>query len=173
MRWPTTVSASLIGLSTAVSLPRLGSGTGAGAGSLKFGPHLQFESFAGEPVKPSTQHFTPNCQDGALFVTPSADSDDKHSVGPRILDTDANMIWMEPKWGQTADLKVQQFAGRNFITFWHGTIEDGVGNGSYAMVSTPTLTRNIRSRPQSHYTYRLALALYAYTNTTHHSFAHT
>lgn len=55
--------------------------------------------------------------------------------GPVILDARGNLVWMEERFGEVMDMKIQEYKGENYITFWSG-IDDGThGRGTYYMVS--------------------------------------
>lgn len=101
-------------------------------------PQAKFESFAGEPLIPVVVKADSRCGAGHLFVTPlrgeKARPEGTKSTGPMILDNEGEYVWMEPDWGVTSDLKVQNFEGSEYITFWSGKMEDGIGYGSYIMV---------------------------------------
>ena len=101
-------------------------------------PQAKFESFAGEPLIPVLAKDDARCDAGHLFVTPltgqEAQTGGTKSAGPNILDSQGRLVWMEPDWGVTSDLKVQDLGGSEYITFWSGKMEDGVGYGSYIMV---------------------------------------
>lgn len=101
-------------------------------------PQAKFESFAGEPLIPVIAKTDARCDAGHLFVTPLrgqiVQPEGTKSTGPMILDNSGGYVWMEPDWGVTSDLKVQNFEGSEYITFWTGKMEDGVGYGSYIMV---------------------------------------
>lgn len=101
-------------------------------------PQAKFESFAGEPLIPIVVKDDARCDVGHLFVTPlkgeTAQLEGTKATGPTILDNKGGFVWMEPDWGVTSDLKVQSFEGSEYITFWTGKMEDGVGYGSYIMV---------------------------------------
>lgn len=72
------------------------------------------------------------CDPGLTFLTPRGISNS--APGPTILDAVGNLVWTEPKWGETTDLKVQQYQGRDYLTFWAGDADQGRGKGFYYMV---------------------------------------
>lgn len=67
--------------------------------------------------------WSPECDDGLFyFITPRGWSVSK--PGPMILDGHGSLIWSEhfsnEFGGQAYDLKVQNLAGEDYLTFWLG-----------------------------------------------------
>lgn len=56
------------------------------------------------------------------------------SPGPMILDADGELVWMEDRWGQAMDFRVQEYEGRDYLTFWRGVDSGTHGLGTYLMV---------------------------------------
>jgi hypothetical protein len=74
------------------------------------------------------------CDDGQYtMITPRGASIE--SPGPMIIDQNGSLIWTK-YYGPTYDLKVQEYNGEKYLTFWVG--DDAVvghGSGSYYMVT--------------------------------------
>lgn len=95
-------------------------------------PHVEYESFGAVSPRPNLVSQSDRCDDSFIFIEPRG-----HYVGtpgPVVLDNDGNLVWMETRWGQVMDLKVQRYKGENYITFWHGTDSGTFGEGYYLMV---------------------------------------
>ena len=83
--------------------------------------------------------WSPECDDGRSYlISPRGGSLNK--PGPMILDADGELVWTKhfdnDFGGQAYDFKVQQYQGRDYLTFWLG--DDSVrghGTGVYYMVS--------------------------------------
>lgn len=80
------------------------------------------------------------CDDG-LYTILSLRGDAVESDGeiegraPMILDGKGELVWMDPKYGETYDLAVQSFEGREYLTFWQGKgRKEGHSTGVYVMV---------------------------------------
>jgi hypothetical protein len=52
--------------------------------------------------------------------------------GPMILDPNGNVVWFERLRGNAsaADFRVQRYLGQPVLTWWQGTLDSGVGEGS-------------------------------------------
>lgn len=95
-------------------------------------PRLSYESFGAQSPLPNLVQTSRRCDDGYLFVEPRGHFVD--TPGPVILDTNGNLVWMQTRWGQVMDVKVQKFQGKDYITFWHGSDSGTFGTGQYVMV---------------------------------------
>ncbi|PYH46281.1 arylsulfotransferase family protein [Aspergillus saccharolyticus JOP 1030-1] len=59
-----------------------------------------------------------------------------HKPGPMILDSQGHMVWTKA-YGQTYNVNVQRYKGREYLTFWVGSDGDGGhGAGVYYMLDT-------------------------------------
>lgn len=81
-----------------------------------------------------------HCDSTFTFISPRGRSVPK--PGPIILDSEGELVWMEDRFGQAMDFRVQQYRGEDYLTFWAGTDSGTHGTGSYYMVSLDT-SRNI------------------------------
>lgn len=77
-------------------------------------------------------HSRTSCDPGYTFLSPRGDS--VPSPGPMILDADGELVWMEDRWGQAMDFRVQEYEGRDYLTFWRGVDSGTHGLGTYLMV---------------------------------------
>jgi Arylsulfotransferase (ASST) len=60
------------------------------------------------------------------------------SNGPMILDSKGKLIWFDPVPGRdfATDLRVQRYQGKPVLTWWHGIIRKGVGQGEAVIYDT-------------------------------------
>jgi hypothetical protein len=101
-------------------------------------PRSSYKSFGAESPKPNLLRTDERCYDGYTFIEPRGQY--VEAPGPIIIDNTGNLVWMQTKWGQAMDVKVQAYNGKDYITFWHGTDNGTFGEGYYMMVrelSTP------------------------------------
>jgi Arylsulfotransferase (ASST) len=66
-----------------------------------------------------------------FFITPTGDAT-TYAQGPEILDTHGNVVWFHaaPAGLAATDFRTQKLWGQNVLTFWQGTENGGVGNGT-------------------------------------------
>lgn len=74
------------------------------------------------------------CDHGFVFLTLNGDSVHP-AVGPMILDAKNELVWKAENYAVTTNLKVQQYKGQDFLTFWSGKKTGSLGAGVYYMVS--------------------------------------
>lgn len=97
-------------------------------------PRQSFKSFSLEPPEVNFVQWDKRCDDGHTFISPRG-----HMVphpGPIIMDARGELVWMEDRYGQAMDFKVQQYRGHDYLTFWTGEDSGTFGTGSYVMVRT-------------------------------------
>lgn len=99
-------------------------------------PRISYQSFGAQSPWINVMQTDDRCDDGYTFIEPRGIY--VETPGPIILDNDGNLVWMQTKWGQAMDLKVQTFQGKDYITFWHGTDNGTFGEGFYLMVGRQT-----------------------------------
>lgn len=75
------------------------------------------------------------CDNGFIFISPQGKS--VEHPGPMILDARGNLVWQTDQYGQAMNLKVQEYNGEKYLTFWAGLRGSSYGYGNYYMVSTP------------------------------------
>lgn len=97
-------------------------------------PRLSYESFPLASPWVNLVQTSAQCEDGYTFVEPRGLS--VPHAGPIILDNDGNLVWMETKYGQAMDVKVQTYRGQDYITFWHGGDSGWFGKGYYLMLDS-------------------------------------
>ena len=101
-------------------------------------PLTSYASFNLVSPRLNILQWNPQCEDGQyVFLEPRGGS--VPTPGPMILDAKGNLIWMEGKFGQAMDFKVQRYKGEDYLTFWTGTDSGTHGTGSYYMVSSGDL----------------------------------
>ena len=88
------------------------------------------------------------CDNGFIFISPQGKS--VEHPGPMILDARGNLVWQTDQYGQAMNLKVQEYKGEKYLTFWAGLRGSSFGYGNYYMVSTsnclsPTFTNTFPS----------------------------
>ena len=93
-----------------------------------------YQSFGGNSPKLITTKQDERCHDGLVFLEPRGLHADRS--GPVVVDNDGNLVWMPAAWSEATDVKVQQFNGKSYMTFWNGTDGNNMGEGAYIMVST-------------------------------------
>lgn len=97
-------------------------------------PRRSYESFAWASPWVNLVQTSPRCDADAAYTFIEPRGDAVPHPGPVALDNKGNLVWMEPKWGQAMDVKVQSYRGRDYITFWHGGDSGWFGRGSYLML---------------------------------------
>lgn len=74
------------------------------------------------------------CDRGLVFLTPNGGS--VSSPGPMIVDAKGELVWMSDGFGTSTNLRMQQYKGQDYLTFWSGVKQGTMGRGIYRMVST-------------------------------------
>lgn len=97
-------------------------------------PRLSYESFSWASPWVNLVKSSAKCEDGYTFIEPRGNS--VPYPGPIILDNEGNLVWMETKYGQAMDVKVQTYQGNDYITFWHGGDSGWFGRGYYLMIDS-------------------------------------
>lgn len=97
-------------------------------------PRVSYESFSSASPWLNILQSDERCDAGYTFIEPRGDS--VPYPGPIILDNEGNLVWMETKYGQAMDLKVQTYKGDDYITFWHGGDSGWFGRGYYLMLDS-------------------------------------
>lgn len=97
-------------------------------------PRLSYESFSWASPWVNLVKTSPKCEDAYTFIEPRGDA--VPHAGPIILDNEGNLVWMETKYGQAMDVKVQTYKGNDYITFWHGGDSGWFGRGYYLMLDS-------------------------------------
>ncbi|KAF3770061.1 hypothetical protein M406DRAFT_227814, partial [Cryphonectria parasitica EP155] len=97
-------------------------------------PRISYESFSSASPWLNIIKSDPRCEDGYTLIEPRGDS--VPYPGPIILDNDGSLVWMETRYGQAMDLKVQSYKGNDYLTFWHGGDSGWFGKGYYLMLDS-------------------------------------
>lgn len=96
-------------------------------------PRSSFKSSELMPPHVNVLKYDERCSLDYVLLTPRGSK--VSSPGSLILDARGELVWMEGKWGETMDMKIQHYRGEDYITFWVG-VDDGThGRGTYFMVS--------------------------------------
>jgi hypothetical protein len=86
-------------------------------------PRQHFHSVDFEAPKTKITQWDSRCDSGnLLFMTPRGPSVTGAARGPVILDARGNLIWMDNhKFEQAMNFNVQQYKGKDYLTFWTKT----------------------------------------------------
>lgn len=106
-------------------------------------PRKNYKSFGAQSPRPALVQTDDRCDDGYIFVEPRGVY--VETPGPVVMDNAGNLVWMQTQWGQAMDVKVQQYKGKDYITFWHGSDNGTFGEGYYLMVSRDVMRRTSHS----------------------------
>ncbi|KAG9580839.1 hypothetical protein KCU77_g4942, partial [Aureobasidium melanogenum] len=74
------------------------------------------------------------CDNGFIFISPQGKS--VEHPGPMILDARGNLVWQTDRYGQAMNLKVQEYKGERYLTFWAGLRGSSYGYGDYYMLDS-------------------------------------
>ncbi|KAI9736277.1 MAG: hypothetical protein M1834_001163 [Cirrosporium novae-zelandiae] len=74
------------------------------------------------------------CDDRYTLLTPRGIS--VPAPGPMIIDAKGNLVWMEKRFGEAMDLKIQNYKGEDYLTFWAGKDDGTHGRGYYYMLNS-------------------------------------
>ena len=107
--------------------------------------HQDYVSFNLSSPAFTTPRWDDRCDDGSyVLLTPKGDA--VPHAGPTIVDPQGNLVWMSNEFNDTLNLKVQEFNGSNYLTFWSGTKVGGQGKGIYYMLdSSYNIARSIHA----------------------------
>lgn len=97
-------------------------------------PRQSYQSFSSASPWVNILQSDERCDAAYTFIEPRGDS--VPYPGPIILDNEGSLVWMETKYGQAMDLKVQTYKGNDYITFWHGGDSGWFGRGYYLMLDS-------------------------------------
>ncbi|KAL1855991.1 hypothetical protein Plec18170_003858 [Paecilomyces lecythidis] len=97
-------------------------------------PANTYESFDLEAPRLNVLQWDERCDHDYILLTPRG-----HAVpapGPLILDYTGELVWAEGRFGEVMDMKVQQYKGEDYLTFWRGTDDGTHGRGIYYMLDS-------------------------------------
>ena len=81
----------------------------------------------------STRKYDDACDRGYTFLSFNGDS--IQTKGPAILNADNELIWKAEQFGASTNVKLQNYKGEQFLTFWAGHKSGSKGRGVYYLVS--------------------------------------
>ncbi|RAH44325.1 arylsulfotransferase family protein [Aspergillus brunneoviolaceus CBS 621.78] len=115
-----------------------------------FGPHptLSYESVGMKSPEVYVKQWHPDCEEGYVFLSPRGHS--YPEPGPLVYDHRGNLVWMERAFGEVMDLKVQQYQGQDYLTFWAGEYDGTRGMGQYYMLNASYDVVHIVSAANGH-----------------------
>lgn len=94
------------------------------------------QSFKSSPLRPpytNTVRWDEQCAQGYTLL--SLRGTMVSSPAGVMLDGRGDLVWMDESFGPyVMNLKVQEYQGEQYITFWSGNIDSGSGLGTYYMV---------------------------------------
>lgn len=101
-------------------------------------PQQSFKSSSSRPPYMNTVQWDEQCAQGYTLLSL------RGTMVPNpagvMLDEHGDLIWMDESFGPyVMNLKVQEYQGEQYITFWSGNIDSGSGLGTYYMVSDRVL----------------------------------
>lgn len=99
-----------------------------------FGPYptQEYVSFNLSSPRASIVQWDESCDDGYVFLDPNGPSVDHR--GPLILDAKGHLIWTSDAFETTTNLKLQEYEGAEYLTFWSGHKAKTMGTGLYYMM---------------------------------------
>jgi len=95
-------------------------------------PHQQHVTVDFEAPRVNIKQWDAACDDGQyILLTPRGTF--VPTPGPMWLDNRGNLVWSGSEFGMVSDLKVQEYAGEKYLTFWSGRDDGTHGYGVYYM----------------------------------------
>ncbi|KAF2774079.1 hypothetical protein EJ03DRAFT_240441, partial [Teratosphaeria nubilosa] len=91
-------------------------------------------SFGLKSPQASIVRWDDTCDHGYVFLDPSGPSPDHK--GPLIIDARGNLIWTSDEYETTTNSKIQEYRGREYLTFWSGYKAKTSGTGVYFMLDS-------------------------------------
>lgn len=100
-----------------------------------YGAYLghNYVSFDLVPPKVAFVKYDSECSKDYTLISPRGRA--VPTPGPMILDANGDLVWMEDRFGQAMDFRVQRYAGEDYLTFWVGSDSGTFGTGEYYMAS--------------------------------------
>lgn len=99
-------------------------------------PRQDFKSSALRPPRMNTVQWDEQCARGYTLLTLRGTSVTKPTAV--ILHGTGELVWMDENFGYIMNLKIQQYKGKQYLTFWSGEFGAGFGEGTYYMVRANT-----------------------------------
>lgn len=120
--------------------PRSASTSGAPTSQPAAAPVAMRTFHSTDLTVPATVTWATRLPEPGMLLTAQSVNDTYRGV---ILDNVGEPVWIEPTGITMANLRVQSYRGRPVLTYWTGTITNGIGTGtgvildqSYALVAT-------------------------------------
>jgi len=97
-------------------------------------PQQSFKSSPFRPPRMNTVRWDEQCAQGYTLLSLRGTA--VSSPAGIMLDGRGYLVWMDETFGPyVMNLKVQEYKGEQYLTFWSGDISLGFGLGTYYMVS--------------------------------------
>ncbi|KAK5944019.1 hypothetical protein PMZ80_003300 [Knufia obscura] len=97
-------------------------------------PRQSFRSFGLRPPLLNFLQWDERCDSGYTLLTPRGTL--VTQPAPIILDARGELVWMDDRFGTTMNMKVQNYRGEQYLTFWAGTMDISFGRGTYYMLDS-------------------------------------
>ncbi|KAJ5898296.1 hypothetical protein N7504_008584 [Penicillium tannophilum] len=97
-------------------------------------PFRSYQSCSLTSPKLEILQWDPRCNSDFTFLAPRGFSVAEPSL--LILDAQGDPVWVDYSWGEVHDFRVQQFKGKDYLTFWAGVQRGIHGEGSWYMLSS-------------------------------------
>lgn len=102
-------------------------------------PRQWYKTFSLGAPQLNFLQWSERCDTGYTFIAPRGVM--VWQPGPVIMDSKGELVWMEDKYGQAMDFKMQHYKGQDYLTFWTGEDTGTFGTGFYYMVCNATLNQ--------------------------------
>jgi hypothetical protein len=97
-------------------------------------PRRDFDSFDLRSPRGTRVKWEDSCEGGYILFGPNGPSVDQ--PGPVMMDTNGELVWMTDEWGIIMDFNVQEYKGKNYLTFWYGHKAGSNGQGEMIMLDS-------------------------------------
>ncbi|KAJ5713910.1 uncharacterized protein N7483_011091 [Penicillium malachiteum] len=96
-------------------------------------PTRKYYSFEYESPDIEVAKWDSRCSEDYTFLAPHGDA--VKDPGAMILDAQGNLVWkMKPQSEKIQDFRVQEYQGKQYLTYWHGVSQGGHGHGAWTML---------------------------------------
>lgn len=97
-------------------------------------PAQEYVSFDTPSSQPNLVKWDDQCDSGNVFVTLNGPS--IADPGPTIYDARGGLVWTTTEYGTVLNMRLQQYKGENYLTFWAGRKAGTMGQGKYFMLDS-------------------------------------
>jgi hypothetical protein len=97
-------------------------------------PLQEYVSFDLKAPSPWRLLWDKSCEGGHILVGPNGP--DIPKSGPVIMDTNGELVWMEAQWNDIMNFNIQTFKDKDYLTFWAGNKQGGVGQGDMLLLDS-------------------------------------